>query len=183
MKSTTLAVFLMTTVLLTPSISIADSALEPLFKTSQRYSDVLIKRVISSDTVELDTGERIKLIGIRSPEIPRRFKREDIQKNEYGIIIEKKINPITPIEKQAYDFTQKLLEGKRVRCELDKKKTDANHATLVYIFLPNKVMANTEILRNGFAHLKIRPPNLKYAERLREAYREARREKRGLQSN
>ncbi len=40
---------------------------------------------------------------------------------------------------------------------------------------------NAEILRQGFANLSIRPPNMKFAKELREAYREARAEKRGLQ--
>jgi endonuclease YncB( thermonuclease family) len=47
--------------------------------------------------------------------------------------------------------------------------------------LDNELFVNAEILRQGFAFLQIRPPNTKYSKELREAYTEARLEKRGLQ--
>ncbi|MBF0510702.1 MAG: thermonuclease family protein, partial [Candidatus Omnitrophica bacterium] len=50
-----------------------------------------------------------------------------------------------------------------------------------YVYLPEGQMANAELLRKGFVRLRIVPPNVKYADKLRQAYQEAKREKRGLE--
>ena len=73
------------------------------------------------------------------------------------------------------------MEGKKVKLEYDVESRDVQDRWQAYVFLPDGRMANAELLRQGFVYLKIRPPNLKYANQLREAYQEARREKRGLQ--
>jgi len=65
---------------------------------------------------------------------------------------------------------------------LDDNKSDDDNLTLAYVFLmKNDLFVNTEILRHGFSQLSIQVPNTKYKKLLREAYQEARREKRGYQ--
>ena len=84
------------------------------------------------------------------------------------------------MEEQAVMYAQSLLEGKKVKLEYDVQTLDGQNRRQVYVFLPDQRMANTELLRQGFVDLKIRPPNVKYADAFREAYREARTEKRGI---
>lgn len=162
------------------------SDLNFLFKDATQYKDVIVEKIRSTDTIVLKgknekNGEVIKLIGLRAPSAPKR-KKIDVDRDQYGFIKEQNVSPLTPLEEQAYDFVKELLEGEHVRLEFDSNKKSENYSTLAYVFLlDDDTFVNTEILRHGFAHLQIRPPNTKYTKQLREAYKEARSEKRGLQ--
>ena len=157
-------------------VSFADSKIDSFIGETTNYNSVLIDKVVRVDTIVLETGQKIKLIGLNAPELP---KIKDAKVDSYGIIIEE-VNPVTTIEEQALDFAKSLLEKKRVRLEFDVETKDRDFHTLAYVFLPDGTLANVEIIRQGFADLKIMPPNTKYAKELRAAYQEARREKRGL---
>lgn len=165
---------------------LAESNIEFFFKTDAQYKDVVVEEIFSTDTFRLEgklgeRGEIIKLIGLRAPKTPKK-KTEDIKRNEFGIVIKEPVNPLTPIEEKAFEFVKELLVGKHIRLEFDKDKKSEKHETLAYAFLiEDDTFINAEILRHGFAHLSIQPPNTKYADELRDAYKEARREQRGLQ--
>ena len=159
-------------------VSAQDDAL--LFApSSSEETTAIIEKVLSADHLILSGGKKIRLIGLNAPDAPRR-KTPAI--DEYGRLI-KKVDPIIPIEEQAFAFAEQLLAGKTVRIEYDTQLQDADLYTLAYIFLSDGTFVNAEILRYGFAGLRIMPPNTKYAAELREAYQEARREKRGLQND
>jgi len=147
---------------------------------SSHYKKAKVLRVISADTLELTNNEKIRLIGLRALPAPKNTK---VERNQYGFVIEDK-KPFDTLEEKAFSFTQRLLEGKDVRIELDTQKKDNNFYTLAYVFLSdNNLFVNEEILKKGFAHLQIRPPNMKYTKILRAAYKKARGEKRGLHNS
>ncbi len=149
-----------------------------LFKGEEnKYKKVLVKRVISADTIILENDEKIKFIGLKAPEPPPRPKIEN-EENTGGLNDE---GPLSSLEERAYDFAKSLLEGKYVRLEFDVSQNDENYQTLAYVFLiENNTFVNALILSQGWANLHIRQPNIKYADSLRIAYQEARQEKRGL---
>lgn len=157
------------------SIGSAETS-ENLLAPSKKYDDVRVAKVLSADSFILASGEKIKLIGLVSPEPP---KKKKVERDAHGFIIEEK-DPTISIEQQSYDFTRDLIEGKKVRLEFDAEKNSDDFRTFAYVFVDNDLFVNAEILRQGYADLKILPPNTKYAQALREAYQEARREKRGL---
>ena len=169
-------------ILACPALSTA-AAPEELFSSFQNdttYQNVLIERIISADTIVLEGGKKIKLIGIKAPQAPRRPK---VEYDKNGLPLEQIVLPENTFEEKAFAFAYKLLVGKRVRLEFDATKSDEDFMTVAYVFIiDTKVLANTEILRYGYANLQIQPPNFKYADQLREAYQEARREKRGMQN-
>jgi len=173
-------------ILFCPSNVSSGTNLDFLFKDAAQYQDVIVDEIRSTDTILLREGvgekrEVLKLIGLRAPEAPK-SKKADHDRDQYGFVNKKEVSPLTPIEEQAYDFVKELLEGQHVRIEFDSDKKAENYATYAYVFLlDDDTFVNTEILSQGFAHLQIRPPNTKYAKQLREAYKEARFEKRGLQ--
>ncbi len=138
---------------------------------------ILVERVMSADSIRLEDGRRIKLIGLNAPQAP---KKKQVVRDSYGIIIDD-TNPETTVEEQAFELAKSLLEKKRVRLEFDEENKDADGYIFAYVFLADGTFVNEEILRQGFANLKIAPPNTAYADTLRKAYQEARREKRGLQ--
>jgi micrococcal nuclease len=65
--------------------------------------------VVDGDTLMLGTGERVRLIGVDTPETKR---------------------PNTPVEyfgKEASAFTKRLAEGKRIRLEYDQANNYLSH--------------------------------------------------------
>ena len=147
---------------------------------SSGFKNIKVERMIKSDLILLDNGKKIHLIGIKVFDVPKKY---DLPRDEYGFVIEDTSDPTTSVEDRAHDFARELMEHKKVRVEFDTQALDEGGDTYGYVFLPDGTMANAEILRQGYAELHIQPPNLKYADQLREAYREARTEKRGIHVN
>lgn len=146
-------------------------------KKSENSGIVTVARVIKGDALILTDDRKVRLIGLSAPAAPR---RKAPALDESGRMIPEDPNPIETIGEQSLNFTKGLLEERQVRLEFDVQNKDEDFYNLAYVYLLDGTFVNTEILRQGFADLKIVPPNMKYAEKLREAYREARREKRGL---
>jgi len=118
-------------------------------------------RVIDGDTLVLDGGERVRLIGVDTPET---------------------VHPHKPVEyfgKEASHFTRELCEGKKVRLEYDWQRTDKYHRTLAYVYLPNGQMVNAEIIKQGYGHAYTKYP-FKYMEEFRQYEQEAMVAGRGL---
>jgi len=181
-----------------PNVAFAETNIDFFFKTDSQYQDVVVQKVINTHLIQLQgktnvtvegLEERIRLIGLRSPEIIREPVEktqhpEIIKRNDLGMTTEREdtVNPVTPLNEKALEYTKELLEGKRVRLEFDSTKKDEKFQTLAYVFLlEDNTFVNAEIIRQGYANLQISPPNTKYAKELRAAYKEARQEKRGLQ--
>ncbi|MFH1360113.1 MAG: thermonuclease family protein [Candidatus Omnitrophota bacterium] len=149
-----------------------------LFQDTSKYENVLVDKVLSTDSFILEDGEKIRLIGLKAPEVPK--KKKEFKRNEYNIII-REVDPLISVNERAFQFTQKLLVKKYVRLEFDVQRKDDDFYTLAYVFLEDDTFVNAEILRQGYASLRTIPPNDKYIDELRAAYQEARQEKRGLQ--
>ena len=147
------------------------------------YEDVLVVGILAGDRFVLEGGEKIKLIGLEVPPLSKKeikeTKQSGLQYYERKPIVDVQI----PVEEQAIAFIKDLLLNKRVRLEFDAVKRDEDFNTLAYCYINDdkNTFVNSEILRQGLARLKISPPNTKYAEKLRAAYNEGHREKRGLQ--
>lgn len=153
-------------------------AKEGLALSLSGYTDVKVEKVLAVNLILLENGEKIRLIGIKSE---GRVKHKKVEVDEFGFVMED-ANPEIPLAQKAFDYVQSLLEGQRVDVEFDVQKNDAQFRNLAYVFLTkDKTFVNAEILRRGYAMLHIQPPNIKYADVLRKAYQEARREKRGFQ--
>lgn len=151
--------------------------INPLLETSVKYGQIKVVRVLAVDTLILENDEKISLIGLDGPRPP---KTDDVKRDKYGFIIPD-ANPTIPLETEAFRCVRDLVEGKIVRLEFDTQRRDGEGVRTAYVFLPDGRMLNEEILRQGYAQLKLRMPNMRYAARFRNAYQEARREMRGLQ--
>lgn len=118
-------------------------------------------RVIDGDTVELEGGERVRLIGVNTPE---------------------SVDPRRPVERfgqEASAFTRRLAEGKAVRLEYDAEARDPYGRTLAYIYLPDGRLLNAEIIREGYGFAYTRFPYRRMQEFVG-LEREAREQGRGL---
>jgi len=145
------------------------------FGKSYNYTDVYVKRVIDGDTIQIETGERVRLIGIDTPEMHESDKLyRDSQRAAQDI------ETIKALGRRAYEFTKQLVEGRRVSLELDVEKHDKYGRLLAYVYLKDGTFVNAKIIEQGYASLMTIPPNVKYAQFFLKLYQEARLNKRGL---
>lgn len=122
---------------------------------------VLVMRVVDGDTIEIETGEKVRYIGVNTPESvdPRR--------------------KVQCFGKEASAYNELLVEGKRVRLEPDVEDRDKYGRLLRYVWVGDE-MLNERLVMDGYAQLMTIPPNVKYVDRFKAAQTEAREAKRGL---
>lgn len=157
----------------------AVAELNPLLQASTKFDHLQVNKVIKPDTLQLSNGELVKLIGIEGPARP---KFQDVKRDAHGFIIPDD-DPTTPFEVEAVRFVKKTLNDRPVKLEFDAERRGDDGLLQAYVFLPDGKLLNEEILRFGYADLRLKMPNMKYADRFRKAYREARKEMRGMQGN
>jgi micrococcal nuclease len=134
---------------------------EPLFAETSYH----VKWVNDGDTIVLQDGRHVRLIGINAPEI----QHEDQKAEPYG--------------DKAKSFNMKLVYRKKVRLEFDREKKDHYRRLLAYVFLKDGVFVNAKLLTVGYAYYLHHRPNLKYSSVLLASQREAMRAETGLWSN
>lgn len=85
-----------------------------------------VKSVESPDRIELDTGLKIRLLGVK---------------------------PIEMKKKEAIAFLQNLIKGQKVFLKFDDVKHDEHNNVLGYLFLKNKTFVNMHLIKNGLAEV------------------------------
>ena len=147
--------------LVTSAISII-SILILAITTSFAQDKHTVVRVIDGDTVVLETGDRVRLIGVDTPET---------------------VHPSKPVEhygKEASAYTKGLLEGKTVRLEYDQQTRDRYGRILAYVFR-DSLFINAELIKQGYAHAYTRYPfKQEYMDLFRSLEQKARESGRGL---
>ena len=126
----------------------------------------VVERVVDGDTLLLQSGERVRLIGVDTPEIKHPKK------------------PVEYFSREASAFNWRVVEEKQVRLEFDQANAARGHKdrygrTLAYVFLENGTLLNAEIIKQGYGHAYTQFP-FSRMEEFRRLEREAREEQRGL---
>lgn len=121
-----------------------------------------VKKVYDGDTIVLDSGERVRLLGINTPEIDSRHRQ-----GEKG-------------GQAAKRWLQAKLQQGQVYLEFDQQQRDKYKRLLAHCFLPNNEHLNASILEAGLASLSIIPPNNKYGAALISAQQQAEQANRGI---
>jgi len=148
-------------------LSLHTSSVYPLGERQPQFRTV--RRVVDGDTLVLENKERVRLIGVDTPETkhPRR--------------------PVEYFGKEASAFTKRMVQGKRVRLEFDQANAHLGHKdryrrTLAYVFLEDGTFLNAEIIKQGYGFAYTRFP-FKYSEEFTRYQREAREQRKGLWGN
>lgn len=128
------------------------NAKEKLFK---------VVRVVDGDTIELETGEKVRYIGINTPET-----------------VSPKVAPEC-FGKEASTKNKELVEGQFVRLVKDVSEKDRYGRLLRYVYVGD-IFVNDYLVREGFASSSTYPPDVKYQKKFLEAEKDARENKRGL---
>jgi micrococcal nuclease len=123
-------------------------------------SQALVVRVVDGDTVEIEGGERVRYLGIDTPETWPPSEAE-----YYG--------------EEATEKNRELVEGEVVGLERDVKPRDEYGRWLYYVWR-GEVMVNAELVRLGYAYAYNLPPNTRYRELFLRLESEAREQKLGL---
>lgn len=121
-----------------------------------------VKRVVDGDTFELETGEKVRMIGMDTP--------ETVKPN----------HPVEPYGKEASNFTKELLTDQKVTLKFDVEPYDKYKRLLAYVYLSDGTFVNEKLVRDGYARIMTIPPNVAQADLFLAAEREAREQNRGL---
>ena len=117
----------------------------------------VVRRVADGDTFYCQDGRKVRLIGVDSPEL---------QQHPFG-------------EQARQALVQLIPPGTAVELQPDVAPTDRYGRVLAYVWSDSKLV-NEAMVRNGWAVLYTVPPNVKYADRLEGAQKEARARRTGL---
>lgn len=123
---------------------------------------VEVGRVIDGDTFRTRAGEKVRLLGINTPEIAH-----DRQ-------------PAQPYGMDAKRQLEQLISGKTVRLQLDRDKKDNYGRTLAQVYLRDGSWINALLVRNGLALVYTFAPNFRWAQQLLNEEAVARRDMLGI---
>lgn len=138
----------------------------PAIEPAVPEQEYLVQRVVDGDTLLLANRQRIRLIGVDTPET---------------------VAPDRPVERfgpEASAFTRRMVEGRRVRLGFDKERIDRFGRYLAYVYVDERaVMLNEELIRAGLSKAQLQYPySNAMKRRFRDAENEARAHQRGLWS-
>lgn len=125
---------------------------------------ILVTKVIDGDTIELEGGQRVRYIGVDTPET---------------------VDPRKPVQcfgQEASAKNKQLVEGKVIRLEKDISETDKYGRLLRYVYVDD-IFVNEYLVEEGFARASTYPPDVKYQDKFRKSEESAQTQNRGLWSS
>ena len=124
-----------------------------------------VERVVDGDTLLLENGARVRLLGVDTP--------ETVKEN----------HPVEPWGPEASEFTKDFLNSRIVRLEFDRERLDRFGRYLAYVYVDRK-MLNEELIRAGLSPAKL---HYAFSDRMKRRFRlaqdEARDAERGIWSD
>ena len=123
---------------------------------------VPVVRVVDGDTLLLEDGIRVRLLGVDTPET----KRPD--------------HPVEALGPEATAFTKNFIGSQPIRLEYDRERRDRFGRVLAYVYVGDQLL-NEELIRVGFSKAETRFPfRQAMKQRFREAEKQARESRRGI---
>lgn len=134
-----------------------------------KFSEIKVEKVIDGDTIYSNKNEKIRIIGINTPETGKKQEK---------------------LGKEAKKFAEKVLKGRKVYLEKDLDKTDQYGRELRYVWLDLPVkFSRKEIVTKNYSAIIIakglaRPytfkPNVKYEKIFKDLAKKALNKKIGM---
>ena len=126
------------------------------------YAYYKVTKVFDGDTIKLENGLKIRLLGINTPEV--KHKNQDPEAGG----------------ETAKRWLSDKLKNHKVRLVTDMEQTDKYKRVLAHLITENKEHINVQLVALGLAAVNIYPPNLLYADELVAAGNQAEQAKRGI---
>ena len=124
-----------------------------------------VRSVFDGDTVLLNNGKKVRLLGINTPEINYKNGKAE------------------PFAYQAKSRLERLVDRKPVRLEYDKRKTDKFGRELAHLYTKDGLWLNKVLVSEGLAHVYSFHENTKHVETLLAEEAKAQLAKKGLWSH
>jgi len=129
--------------------------------TTYRYKHT-IAYVYDGDTIKLENGEKVRLLGIDTPEVASHYHKAIAG------------------GKAAQKWLRQKLKGGHIYLEYDQQQRDKYGRLLAHIFLENGKHINVELVKRGLAIVNLFPPNLRYSHMLLTAQQQAQQQQLGM---
>lgn len=138
-----------------------------------------VKRVVDGDTFELENGERVRLLGIDTPEKFTSNKMDSDSKKS-GLDVE----TIKQLGEAASHYADSLMKGRKIFLVSDPLNDDKDRygRLLRYVYTDDGMLYNLKIILDGYAFAYTNFPVIMKDTFIR-AEESARKNKRGLWSN
>ncbi len=138
------------------TVSSPKSILSPVSSTS------FVTRIVDGDTIQIDTGQKVRYLGMNTPETvdPRR--------------------PVQCFGKEASAYNKNLVLNKKVKLVKDVSETDKYGRLLRYVYLEDGTFVNLKLVQEGYAYSDTFPPDVAHVADFVKAQKQAREEKLGL---
>ena len=117
--------------------------------------------VIDGDTIVISGGEKVRYVGINTPETHHPDKLPEYCGQE------------------AFEANRRLVAGKTVRLEFDQRVRDKYGRLLAYVYVDN-LFVNAELIRQGYAQVTTYRENQRHHEEFQRLQRAAIEARRGL---
>ena len=141
----------------------ANQGIKPVKLPNRTYRHLQrVKKVYDGDTIILENDQRVRLLGINTPEIESRHRADE------------------PGGKAAKTWLTEQIRDQKIYLEFDLEKRDKYKRLLAHVFLNDGTHINLELIKNGLAFVSIIPPNLRYANKFSRAQKQAEQNKIGL---
>jgi micrococcal nuclease len=157
--------------------------------------DVFVTKVIDGDTIELETGEHVRLIGIDTPE-----SRKNEKAKKDSLRTRTDLDTIVKMGLEAKKILNKIVYHKKIRLEFDVTQRDKYGRLLAYVYLyrsqvedttkpsnyyliGDEIFVNASMVKLGYASPMTITPNVKYASLFKELFAQARNNNQGLWEN
>jgi micrococcal nuclease len=138
-------------------IQVSETALPPAWQVAT------VTRVVDGDTIEIAGGQKVRYIGIDTPETVD--PRQEVQC--FG--------------QEASNRNKELVAGQEIFLEKDVSETDRYGRLLRYVYLAtDSASVNEQLVSEGFAKASSYPPDVRYQEKFKAAEEDARAKQRGL---
>ncbi len=119
--------------------------------------------VLDGDTIVLASGKHVRYVGMNAPEIAHEKKKAECFGNE------------------ATAANAALVLGKKVRLEQDISNIDKYGRLLRYVYIGN-TLVNAKLVTDGYAYLKVFPPDVQKVSEIQAAENIARQKHIGVWS-
>ncbi len=123
---------------------------------------VMAEWVADGDTIILHDGRHVRYIGIDTPEVAHKDR------------------PAEPMGLEAQTINRRLVDGWKLRLDFDREKKDRYGRTLAYVYRSDGLLVNAEMVKQGYAHVLYRFPNISKHKILLSAQRVAMAHGRGI---
>ncbi|MDR0362818.1 MAG: thermonuclease family protein [Planctomycetota bacterium] len=136
----------------------------------------LIQEVVDGDSIKLNDGETVRLLGIDAPETGvNRKLNDDLRKMSISV----RDRDLVALGRESAMFARRIAGDRRCWLEYEREKTDQYGRTLAYVHLEDGTILNEVMLRGGYAKVYL-SQSFTYKKRYVVFQKEAQFRKRGL---